>query len=845
MADYTLSAKITGESEGLKKAAQEGEASLNKLVQQASNVGPVTQRSAEQARLSIEKLGKTIESIGKGITSAGKTISGIGKGLTASITAPVLGLGTAVAKTGIEYKAFKQSSKQAFGVLLGSAEAATEHMDKIMAFAKTTPFAFPDLVSANRKMVAFGMESNKTFSVLEAVSNAVAAMGGNASNIENLSDIFAKIQANGKISREEINRLSDEGINAMAIMANKSGVSMDEMSDRITKGSVKSGDAIDMLVDGIMNGTDGIAGHTAKMGGSLGALKDTWEGAVDSMKGAWRRLGDSVISEDLFAKMTVSVNKVTEIIGKLGPVLSKSFENVFDVITKGINKVLDLANAFLDLDENTQQTILKFVGIAAAAGPVLLLIGNITQKVGGFVTGIGKLIPILNGAGAAAAGPIAAVVAILALLAVAYSRSEDFRNAVSSLMGTLGELAQTLLTALKPAIDSIKTAFLSIADTVGAAMAEILPIIQETIEKMTPVISNIGEVISGIITTIMPIITNLVQQLVPLIQNVIVTFSELSAAITPLMGSMSGSVLPMIAQVIGFLGTMVTAILPILIAFIQTICTVIQALIPIVGAVIGAISTGLEKVMAIASAVFGAISTFIGSIIAVLGNLAQTIQQVIQGAINAVKPAIETIAGLFTSMQGTVMAVFEGIRTGIESAMTFVTNCIKGALDGIQNAWSGLTGFVDGVFAGIGSAVESLVNTVKGFVNGVIGGINGAVSLINMIPGVTVGTIPYLARGTTNWGGGPARMNEGGRGELVVLPGGTQVIPHDVSMKYAKEQARQQNYQTTNNRYGESKTSYNTYSININANVSNDYDVEKLSEKLQEQIDEKERGIGG
>ena len=33
-------------------------------------------------------------------------------------------------------------------------------------------------------------------------------------------------------------------------------------------------------------------------------------------------------------------------------------------------------------------------------------------------------------------------------------------------------------------------------------------------------------------------------------------------------------------------------------------------------------------------------------------------------------------------------------------------------------------------------------------------------------------------------------MNEGGRGELTYLPDGTQVIPHDISEKYAKESAR-------------------------------------------------------
>ena len=35
-------------------------------------------------------------------------------------------------------------------------------------------------------------------------------------------------------------------------------------------------------------------------------------------------------------------------------------------------------------------------------------------------------------------------------------------------------------------------------------------------------------------------------------------------------------------------------------------------------------------------------------------------------------------------------------------------------------------------------------------------------------------------------------MNEGGRGELTYLPDGSRVIPHDISVKYAKESARMQ-----------------------------------------------------
>lgn len=79
---------------------------------------------------------------------------------------------------------------------------------------------------------------------------------------------------------------------------------------------------------------------------------------------------------------------------------------------------------------------------------------------------------------------------------------------------------------------------------------------------------------------------------------------------------------------------------------------------------------------------------------------------------------------------------------------------------------------------------------------GVIGGVNAAIGLINKIPGVNISKIPQLYHGTDDWQGGFAYINEGGRGELVNLPNGAQVIPHDVSMRYAREAGRQASHES-------------------------------------------------
>ena len=82
-------------------------------------------------------------------------------------------------------------------------------------------------------------------------------------------------------------------------------------------------------------------------------------------------------------------------------------------------------------------------------------------------------------------------------------------------------------------------------------------------------------------------------------------------------------------------------------------------------------------------------------------------------------------------------------------------------------------------------------------------------------------------------------MNEGGRGELVNLPNGSQVIPHDVSMKYAKEAAR-----STVGESEDGSSVYNEGDVNITIDRfenNTDRDIETLAYNLA-WMTKKERG---
>lgn len=193
-------------------------------------------------------------------------------------------------------------------------------------------------------------------------------------------------------------------------------------------------------------------------------------------------------------------------------------------------------------------------------------------------------------------------------------------------------------------------------------------------------------------------------------------------------------------------------------------------------------------------------------------SIFQTFDEFLTGVFNT---DWTTCFGSFGNILNAFFANASNIWESIKQVFQGVINFVKGVFTGDWGAaWNGVVSIFSGIFNGIVAIVKSPINLVLGFVNKMISGmetgINFLIGCLNtfsfkvpkwvpIIGGekfgfnfekLSLGRIPYLLHGTNNWQGGFARMNEGGRGELTYLPDGSRVIPHDISVKYAKESAR-------------------------------------------------------
>lgn len=159
--------------------------------------------------------------------------------------------------------------------------------------------------------------------------------------------------------------------------------------------------------------------------------------------------------------------------------------------------------------------------------------------------------------------------------------------------------------------------------------------------------------------------------------------------------------------------------------------------------------------------------------------------------------------------------------------MTFLNFVASVFVGGWNAAWNGLLSVVSYAAEGTRSIFGGVLESVRSMFNGVIDSINGIqITIPAWVPGFGGSTfgplgIPKLATGTDNWRGGPAMIHDRGA-EIVDLPNGTRVIPHDASITAAYNM-------------GARTSSVNLGGISVNISgvtVQGENDIQKLADKV-------------
>ena len=103
---------------------------------------------------------------------------------------------------------------------VGKATKDSEFMvSSIQKFANLTPFRFPELVEAARKMQAFGFETQEILPNLQAIGDAVAALGGEDDKIRRITYALGQMRSAGRVYQNDMMQLANAGIAGYDILS--------------------------------------------------------------------------------------------------------------------------------------------------------------------------------------------------------------------------------------------------------------------------------------------------------------------------------------------------------------------------------------------------------------------------------------------------------------------------------------------------------------------------------------------------------------------------------------------------------------------------------------------------
>ena len=177
-----------------------------------------------------------------------------------------------------------------------------------------------------------------------------------------------------------------------------------------------------------------------------------------------------------------------------------------------------------------------------------------------------------------------------------------------------------------------------------------------------------------------------------------------------------------------------------------------------------------------------------GTTLNMLAHIIEFLASILGGVLIAgIIAAADIFTGVFVSAIEIVSSIVSAAIGVFGGLIDFITGVFTGDW---SLAWQGVVEIFSSIFGGIKGICSGVLDGIRAAINAVINGINSiSVDIPDWVPGVGGQhfgvNIPTLYTGTSNFSGGPAVINDKFGGEIVDLPSGTRIIPHDQSVQQA------------------------------------------------------------
>lgn len=541
------------------------------------------QSAQSQANTASKNIATTI---GNNLQSAGKSMTSAGSTLTKTVTTPVLGLGTAAVKVTSDFESAMSKVSAISGATGGDLDALNK---KAQEMGAKTKFSATESAEAFTYMAMAGWKTEDMLSGIDGimslaaadgldlattsdiVTDALTAFGLSASDSGHFADVLAKASSNANTNVSMLGESfkyaapvagalgysAEDTAIALGLMANagikgsqggtalrgsltrlikptdEAAVLMEQYGLSMTNadGSMKSlGEVMNMLRDKLGGLTEAEQAQVAAqifgqeaMSGMLAIINASdsdyakLTDAIYDADGAAQQMADTML-DNLSGQLTLLKSALEGLAIQFGEIL-------MPYIKQFVTWLQNLTQRLQELTPEQKEQVVKWAAIAAAIGPVLMVLGKLTTSVGSIITTFGKIPGALvkaksafTAVSAAIGGisaPVVAVVAVIGVLIAAFANlwktNEEFRNKMTAIWDGIKSKFESFAQGIVDRLNALGFDFENFGEVVKAIWdgfcSLLAPIFEGVFNQVSVILGSVLDALTGIFDVFIGIFT--------------------------------------------------------------------------------------------------------------------------------------------------------------------------------------------------------------------------------------------------------------------------------------------------------------------------------------------------
>jgi len=494
---------------------------------------------------------------------ASRTIEGIGAKFGDLVNASKAGsialAGTMgfLGKSIIDTASDMEQAKVAFTTMTGSADIATKTLSDLSDFAKKTPFTFPSIVEASKRLLAYNVEAKNLIPTLSTLGNISSGVG--MEKMPQLILAFGQVKAATRLTGMELRQFSEAGVpllQALVDQANKAGGKwvtvggqakkaagdVKEMNDKLAiasqalKEAEASGKSKESTLMRLRNTVENYTEKIGKASGGTEEARKVWVKTKTTAAEMKEMIEDGAVSFEMVQKALESIGGEQ---GKWGDLMEKQSKTFSGRLSNIQDQLVRVALNIAGISTETESfgEIIKggaFDLLSQGVQQVLNFLNDLEPKIKGLIDGFVKnqtaiavTLGILTGGllGAAVAlaqflAPLFILMAIGGAVGLLLSQLVEWMGGLNNVIAIATQAWNFMATGwtmiVQPALLQLVNIFRN----------ELLPELQRLWNELSPILIPTLHALAAVLGTTLLLAIRLIIEALILLTRGFISFSE-------------------------------------------------------------------------------------------------------------------------------------------------------------------------------------------------------------------------------------------------------------------------------------------------------------------------------